>query len=144
MSLKMIGPEEIRAFLQRAWPTLLGVVGTIRADGSPHVVPVWYRYDGECVHIWTHEKRVWVQNIARDNRVAFSVQEAQPPFAAVTLRGRAEIVTSAGQDVSEEIHRITRRYIPEAEVEDYIREWLHLRTIVRIKPEKITAWREGY
>lgn len=42
---------EIDAFLNRSDPPLLGVVGTIDEDGSPHVVPVWYRYDGQAVYI---------------------------------------------------------------------------------------------
>ena len=144
MSTKMPNSEEIRAFLDRSWPTMLGVVGTVRADGAPHIVPVWYRYDGETVSIWTHEERGWVQNLARDNRVAFSVQEDQPPFAAVLIRGRAEIITGDTQEVSAEIRRITERYVEAAGVNSYIQSWAHLKTIIRIKPEKIVAWGRGY
>jgi PPOX class probable F420-dependent enzyme len=140
----MPNSEDIRAFLDRSWPAMLGVVGTIQADGSPHVVPVWYRYDGETVTIWTHAERGWVKNLARDNRVAFSVQEDQPPFAAVLIRGRAEIITDDRQEVRVEIRRITERYIEAADVDSYIQNWTHLKTIVRIKPEKIIAWGRGY
>ena len=144
MSTPMPDPEKVRAFLDRALPAMLGVVGTISPDGGPNVVPVWYRYDGERVHIWTHEPRAWVQHLLRDNRVAFSVQEEEPPYGAVLMRGRAEVVTSDGPEVDEEIRRITRRYIPEAEVESYIQDWLPLRTIVSITPHKIVAWGKGY
>ena len=137
-------PEGIRAFLDRAFPTMLGVVASLDADGYPHAVPVWYRYDGERVHIWTLESRRWVKNLARDPRVSFSVQEDKPPFAAVTMRGRAMILTSGSSEVSDEIRRITRRYIAEPDVENYITGWLHLRTIVSLRPERLTAWGVGY
>ncbi|MGH2355286.1 MAG: PPOX class F420-dependent oxidoreductase [Chloroflexota bacterium] len=140
----MFSPEEIRAFLERSSPSMLGVVGTIRADGSPHVVPVWYRYDGEAVLIWTAEDRVWVRNLTRDSRAAFSVQEEQLPFSAVVMRGRAKVHTSDGADVDAEIRRITERYVAPEEVESYISQFPDLRTIVTIRPEKITAWGRGY
>ena len=144
MSTKMPRSEDIRAFLNRSWPTMLGVVGTVRADGSPHIVPVWYRYDDEFVNIWTHKERGWVKNLIRDNRVAFSVQEDKPPFAAVLIRGWAEIITGDTQKVTAEIRRITERYIVAPTVNSYIQSWTHLKTIVRIKPEKIVAWGRGY
>lgn len=144
MSTKMPSSEDVRAFLDRSWPTMLGVVGTLRRDGAPHIVPVWYRYDGDRVHIWTEEARAWVKNLQRDNRVAFSVQEDRPPFGAVVMQGRAEVMTSASEEVAAEILRITRRYIPEPEVEGYIQGWAHLHTVVRIKPEKIISWGKGY
>jgi hypothetical protein len=44
--------------------------------------------------------------------------------------------------VSDEIRQITRRYVEAAEVENYIRRWMHLRTIVTLTPEKISGWRD--
>jgi PPOX class probable F420-dependent enzyme len=140
----MLASGDVTLFLDRELPAMLGVVGTLLRDGSPHVVPVWYRYDGQRVHIWTIDSRLWVKNLLRDNRVAFSVQEEQEPFGAVMMRGRAEVVTNDGDEVSAEIRRITRRYIQAPEVENYVSHWLHLRTIVSITPHKITAWGKGY
>jgi PPOX class probable F420-dependent enzyme len=139
-----MSPAEVVAFLDRTEPALLGVVGTLRGDGSPHVVPVWYRYDGEAVYIWSDEGRGWVADLVRDPRVAFSVQELEPPYAAVVMHGSAEVRTSDGEDVTEEIRRITGRYIEPPDVENYIAGWAHLRTIVTIQPERITSWARGY
>jgi nitroimidazol reductase NimA-like FMN-containing flavoprotein (pyridoxamine 5'-phosphate oxidase superfamily) len=99
----MLPVEDVRAFLDRSSPALIGVVGTLHADGGPHLVPESYRYDGERVHIWTLDTRRRVKNLARASRVDCSVQEDTPPFAAVTMRGRATILTSEGDGVSLEI-----------------------------------------
>ena len=133
-------PDELDAFLNRERPARLGVVGTLGRDGSPHVVPVWYRWDGEAVTIWADEPRIWVQNLLRDDRVAFSVHEEDWPFPAVVLRGRAEVVVGDTPFVREEIRRITRRYVPEDGVEAYVARWAALETIVTIRPERITSW----
>jgi PPOX class probable F420-dependent enzyme len=128
---------EVTEFLERP---LLGVVSTLMADGSPHQVPVWYRWDGERVHIWTHDERLWVRNVLRDPRVAFSVQEPGAPFAAVTMRGQAEV----DYDDPDEIRRITERYVDAADVEAYISGWPALRTFVRIRPTRLRGWARGY
>lgn len=132
--------DELDAFLSRERPARLGVVGTLRTDGWPQVSPVWYRWDGKQVTIWAEEGRVWVENAKGDPRVAFSVQEEDWPFGAVVMRGRAGVVTGPDPGVSEEIRRITRRYVPEERVEAYVAQWADLRTIVTIYPDRITSW----
>jgi PPOX class probable F420-dependent enzyme len=139
-----MSPFELDGFLDRADPALVGIVGTLRKDGSPHVVPVWYRWDGEVVRIWTDEGRGWVRNVLRDPRVAFSVQESEPPFGAVVMHGRAQVRTSADDDTAAEIRMITRRYIEDGQVESYIAGWAHLRTIATIHPDYINSWGRGY
>lgn len=133
-------PPEIRAFLERPQ---VGVVSTIRSDGGPHAVPVWFRFDDERVNIWTSSERRWVQNLAADPRCSFTVQEQGKPFAAVTLRGHAESAT-AEEWIEQEIRRITSRYIDKRKMEQYIAELPTLQTIVSIYPEKIVAWGKGY
>jgi hypothetical protein len=44
----------------------------------------------------------------------------------------------------DEIRRITRRYLTEDELDAYVAEWSHLRSIVCIRPAAIRAWRRGY
>ena len=90
--------------------------------------------------VWADEGRVWVANAKRDPRVAFSVQEEDWPFAAVVMRGRAEVETGTSPEISAEIRRITQRYVPEERVESYVAQWSELRTIVTIHPERITSW----
>jgi PPOX class probable F420-dependent enzyme len=136
-------PGEISAILDQASPPLLGVIATLRAEGSPHAVPVWYHWDGRTVSIWTGHDRAWVRNLRRDPRAAFTAQQAQPPYGAVIMHGRAAI-SASGADISGDIRCIARRYLPEAECDMYIAAWPQLRTIVRVHPATIRAWSRGY
>lgn len=123
----------------------MGVVATIRKDGSPQATPVWYRYDGRTVTIWTEKGRVWVKNIEGDNRVAFSVQDEKPPYAAVLLRGRAKIAHMPNEEGFAEAKVISTRYIREDELEAYVKEfWPKTHTFVTITPEATTSWGRGY
>jgi PPOX class probable F420-dependent enzyme len=136
-------PGDVGAILDQASPPLLGVIATLRADGSPHAVPVWYGWDGHSVSIWTGHDRAWVRNLRQDPRVAFTAQQTQPPYGAVVMRGHADI-SLPGADVNGDIRRITRRYLPERECDAYIAAWPKLRTIVRVHPAAIRAWDRGY
>lgn len=136
-------PGEISAILDQASPPLLGVIATLGAGGSPHAVPVWYAWDGHAVSIWTGHDRAWVRNLGRDPRAAFTAQQAQPPYAAVIMHGRADI-SGPGADVSSDIRRIAGRYLPAAECDTYIAAWPQLRTIVSVHPATIRAWNRGY
>ena len=133
-------PEEISRYLDQAPARPVGVVATLRADGSPHALPVWYWYDGAAVFIWTGEDRAWVHHLRRDPRVAFSVQDQAEPYAAVLMRGTAE--TSPADD--ETIRRIVAGYVPAAEIDAYIEIWKSLQTMVKITPSEIRAWGRGY
>jgi PPOX class probable F420-dependent enzyme len=133
----MVIRPKVHGFLDRELPGLLGVVGTNSEDGFPHLVPVWYRWDGARVHIWTREGRIWVRNLARDPRAGFSVQEPAEPYGAVTMKGSAKITSWDDERVSAEIERITRRYVPPLDVAGYIHAWRGLRTIVSITPKTV-------
>jgi PPOX class probable F420-dependent enzyme len=134
---------ELETFLGQAFPTPLGVVGTLRRDGSPHLVPVWFRWDGAAIAIWTIEERLWVRNLVRDPRAAFSVQTFEEPYPAVVIRGRATVATADDSPTMDEIRAITRRYVPAEGVERYIAAWPQLRTIVSIVPDHIRSWSVG-
>ena len=134
---------ELEGFLAQTFPTPLGVVATLRRDGSPHVIPVWFRWDGGAVTIWTTDTRAWVRNLLRDPRVAFSVQTFEEPYPAVMMRGRATASTADDAATVEEARAISRRYLPREEVEAYVARWSDLRTIVTILPEHIVSWSAG-
>jgi PPOX class probable F420-dependent enzyme len=133
-------PDEITAFLDASPARHVGMVGTVRGDGAPHLVPVWYWYDGAAVYIWTGEERAWVRHLRRDPRVAFSVQDQARPFAAVVMRGTAEVLPADATIV----RRIAERYLPAAAVDRYLATWAHLHTMVRITPRHVCSWDRGY
>jgi PPOX class probable F420-dependent enzyme len=134
---------ELETFLAQTFPTPLGVIATLRRDGSPQVVPVWFRWNRGTVTIWTTETRAWVRNLLRDPRVAFSVQTFEQPYPAVVIRGNATIATADDAATVEEIRAISRRYLVPDDVEGYIARWPDLRTIVTIVPAHVASWSAG-
>lgn len=131
---------ELARFLDRP---LTAVVSTTGREGAPHAVPVWYRFDGESLRVWTGERRVWVRNVLRDPRASVTVAEAEAPFAAALLRCAATVATGESW-IADEVRRITERYVPAAEVDAYLEQWDELQTVVTFLPERTVSWGRGY
>jgi pyridoxamine 5'-phosphate oxidase family protein len=94
----------------------LGRLATVSKDGSPHVVPVTFRYnpDEDAIDIGGHNfaKRKKYRDAQRDGRVAFVVDDVLPPWSPrmIEIRGRADVLASGGKtinaDFDDEMFRI--------------------------------------
>lgn len=81
--------EEVSAFLNEK--PRLGRLGTASRDGAPHVVPVWFTEQGERLLVHSMAEGRKVGNLTENPRYSFTVDEAQPPYKGVTLRGSASV-----------------------------------------------------
>ena len=132
--------DEALALLSRP---LTAVISTISANATPLAVPVWYRFDGARVAIWTGTARRWVRHLAARPACALTVQEHEPPYGAVLIRGPAEVVSGESW-IDKETRRIAARYIAAAEIDDYVARFDDLRTIVIVRPHALRTWGQGY
>ncbi|MFE1228546.1 PPOX class F420-dependent oxidoreductase [Streptomyces sp. NPDC058745] len=129
--------EQWRAFVSAG--TRTGKLATVRSDGSPHVVPIWFVLDGNDVVFNTGKGTVKGRNLARDGRVALCVDDDRPPFAFVTLRGRAEISEDPAE-LRRWATRIGGRYMGEDRAEEFgARNAVPGELLVRVRIEKVTA-----
>jgi PPOX class probable F420-dependent enzyme len=88
----------------------LATVATVGADGAPQATVVWFLLEGDLVLINTKAGRVKALNLDRDPRVALAVFDCADPYRSLQLRG---IVAGRreGEAASEDIHRLSRRYV---------------------------------
>ncbi|GFH68803.1 MULTISPECIES: PPOX class F420-dependent oxidoreductase [Streptomyces] len=126
-----------RAFVSEG--TRTAKVATVRADGSPHIAPVWFVLDGGDVVFNTGAATVKGRNLARDGRVSLCVDDERPPFSFVVLQGRARL----SEDPAELLHwatRIASRYVGEDRAEEFgARNGVPGELLVRVEVEKVTG-----
>ncbi|MEU4764051.1 PPOX class F420-dependent oxidoreductase [Actinosynnema sp. NPDC023794] len=79
-----------REFVSAA-PARTGKLAIVRADGSPHVTPVWVDLDAGTLVFTTNLGSIKGRAIRRDGRVSVCLDDERPPFAFVTVSGRAEV-----------------------------------------------------
>jgi PPOX class probable F420-dependent enzyme len=132
--------EEWRAFVSHG--TRTGKLSTVRADGSPHVAPIWFLLDGDELVFNTGKDTVKGRNLARDGRVALCVDDDRPPFHFVVLNGRARL----SEDLGELRHwatRIAARYMGEDRAEEYgARNGVPGELLVRVPVDQVVAVRD--
>jgi len=130
-------PAQVRKFL--SYGTRTGKLATTRADGAPHVVPIWFVLDGDDVIFTTHESSVKTKAMLRDGRVSICVDDQTPPYAYVTITGIVETTT----DPQQLLHWATRiggRYMGEHRAEEFgRRNGVPGELLVRVRPTKVTA-----
>ena len=130
--------DEAWAFLAFE-PPRPGALATARADGRPHVVPVWYALDGRTIVFTTGCDTVKGRNLARDVRVALCVDDDRPPFSFVHVEGRVTI----SDDLAEVRHWATiigGRYMGADRAEAYgRRNGVPGELLARVEPVKIIA-----
>jgi PPOX class probable F420-dependent enzyme len=136
---------EIGRFLMQG--TFTGKLGTIKKDGSSHVVPFWFVLDnrnsrgqiGDII-LTTGDTSVKAQNIQRDNRVSICVDDQIPPFSFVTIFGSAKIQPYKQKEVLKWATKIAERYMGKNNAEAYgKRNSEEGLVLVRIKPTRIIA-----
>ncbi|HEV2528900.1 MAG TPA: PPOX class F420-dependent oxidoreductase [Thermomicrobiales bacterium] len=141
---RQMSAEEIRTFLGAG--TRTGKLATVRADGRPHIAPIWFVLDESADNEWgfdvilnTGVQTVKGRNLRRDGQVALTVDDERPPFAFVVIEGVA--------DLSEDLDamltwstRIGGRYMGADQAETFgTRNAVPGEYLVRIRPTKVVA-----
>jgi len=129
--------EEWRAFVSHG--TRTGKLSTVRADGRPHVAPIWFLLDGDDLVFNTGKETVKGRNLVRDGRVALCVDDDRPPYAFVVLQGRARISEDV-DDLRLWAGRIGGRYMGEERAGEFAaRNGVPGELLVRVRIEKVLA-----
>ncbi|MBC6469746.1 PPOX class F420-dependent oxidoreductase [Actinomadura alba] len=77
--------------------TRTGKIGVTRADGSPHVTPIWFVLDGPDLVFTTYGEGVKGRALRRDPRASLCVDDERPPYSFVTVFGEASLSQDLGE-----------------------------------------------
>lgn len=138
MAYHRMSADEWRSFLRS--PARPGMLATTRADGRPHVVPVWFDLDDDGTIVFnTGAETVKGRAIRRDGRVALCVQDDRPPYSFVKVEGAATWSDDL-PEVRTWATRIGGRYMGADRAEEYgARNGVPGELVVRLTPGKVVA-----
>lgn len=132
--------DEYISFLSEG--TRTGKLATVREDGRPHVVPVWFVLDGEKLIFTTGESSVKAKNMRRDPRVSISVDDQTPPYSFVTIEGAVSI----SENPDEMLYWATKigaRYMGKEQAEAFgKRNAVKGELMVTITPSKVISYKD--
>ena len=132
-----LSDEEAFAFVAAEPRT--GKLATTRADGSPHVAPVWVAVDGRSLVFNTGAGSMKGKALRRDPRAALCFDDERPPFSFAIFEGTVTI----SEDLDEMRHWATiigGRYMgAERAAEFGARNGVPGELLVRLVPHRIRA-----
>jgi PPOX class probable F420-dependent enzyme len=122
-----------------ATPAKTAKLAVVRADGAPHVAPVWVDLDGDQIVFMTSAQTVKGKAILRDPRVSLCWDDERPPFSFLTVAGLAQTSVDPDELLRWSI-RIGGRYMGADRAEEYgRRNAVPPEMLVRVTPTKIIA-----
>jgi PPOX class probable F420-dependent enzyme len=132
--------NEYREFMLKGTKTLK--IATVKKDGSPHVVPIWFDLDNEDIVFTTGGDSVKAKNMRRDPRVCLAIDDQTPPYAFAQVEG----VANLSEDPKEMLYWATRiggRYMGDDQAEAFgKRNAVPGELLVTVKPSKIIAYKD--
>ena len=132
-------PQEIFELLSSG--TRTAHVASSRADGSPHVAPVWFLAEGTpesfVIQFTTGASTVKGRTLQHDGRVALTVDDPHPPFAFVIVEGTAELSEDLNR-LLEVATRLGEKYMgPDRAVEFGTRNAVAGELLATVHPAKV-------
>ena len=83
-------------------------LSTVRPNGGPHLVPIWFWWDGETVLVFSKPEAQKVRNLRANAAVMLALGNAEDDFDVGLVEGHAELVD-----------RPTRALLPAAHLAKY-------------------------
>ena len=124
--------EKKKQFLQNPY---VGVVTTLREDGSPHSTVVWVDVEDDgTISFNTAAGRAKPRHLEKDPRVSLIVIDPQNAYQWVAISGRAEMTTEGADG---QIDRLAKKYLGKDEY-----PWRNpeeQRLSVKIRPEHVDS-----
>lgn len=112
----------------------VGIVTTLREDGSPHSTVVWVDVEDGVPSFNTASGRKKPQNLEQDPRAALLVIDPSDAFKWISIDGHTEQTTDGADP---QIDKLAKKYLGKDEY-----PWRNpdeQRLKVRIQPERVTA-----
>lgn len=113
---------------------------------QPHVVPVWFLWDGDSLWISAFISTRKVKDLLKNPRCAVLIEPAQPqgsPLQAVLLEGAAELISQPQALVMQMSEKIYTKYlgvegVQAADPQSWMRDPEN--RLVRLTPARKIAW----
>jgi PPOX class probable F420-dependent enzyme len=115
-------------------------LSTVRPDGTPHVIPIWFSWDGESVLIASKPHAKKIANLRTNPRVMLALGEPDDDFDVGLVEGIAEILDAPAAEVLPADHLAKYRDDMAAiglSRDEYLETYS---LVVRVRPTRFLPW----
>jgi PPOX class probable F420-dependent enzyme len=83
---------------------------TVRADGRPHSVAVWFLWDGSQILIFSQSNKQKLRNLQHNPHVVLALDDTKNGGDAIVIEGKAELIDNA--EVNTTLPAYAEKYTP--------------------------------
>ncbi len=118
---------------------IISFITTLRADGTPHVTPVWHMVEGDELVVTVDARTIKARNVAANPNVALCVAADASPQPWVLVEGEASLTEEGAVEF---VHAVSAHYLGAERAGPYVEEILPNRDfrLLRIAPRRVTGW----
>jgi PPOX class probable F420-dependent enzyme len=116
----------------------IGVLASLRRDGRPYTVPVWWLWHDEAFWISGTTNRVWCRQLRHDPRASLCIEALAPVAGHVGVDGPAEAKLAPGFDIWPISRRLVDKYVTDDPDAFFANMRTEPRLLFRLVPE---VWR---
>ena len=121
--------------------TRTGKLATVKPNGRPHVVPIWFIMEGDALVFSSGAETAKTRNLRQNPYATVCIDEEAFPYAFVMLECTATIDACPVTEQLPYTTEIARRYVPGAQAEEFgQRNAAESEVIIRLVPDKVIAW----
>lgn len=115
-------------------------LATVRPDGRPHLVPVWFLWDGETILIFSQPNNQKIHNLRANPAVTLALEAANEGEDVAILEGRARLVSP--DDIQASVPAYVAKY--EAGMAELGMTWETMSASysqpIRVTPSRLITW----
>ena len=137
--------EKLIVMNQMLSQPLIARLATADLSNQPHVVPVWFGWDGEALWISSFSNTRKINDLQQNPKisVAIDVTGDAGETKAVIIEGQAELVAEPRDFLRKQFHWIYARYLGEEGVkakdpQDWIEDSHNL--LIKLSPKQVYVW----
>ncbi|MGI8588021.1 MAG: pyridoxamine 5'-phosphate oxidase family protein [Chloroflexia bacterium] len=114
-------------------------IGTTRPDGRPHLVPVWFLWDGQTILVFSKPDQK-IRNLRQNKNVMLSLDDTHDGSDVVLIEGEAELLTHA--DVAASAPAYAEKYAKKLASNHWTLDSMaaDYSEVIRITPTKFRAY----
>jgi PPOX class probable F420-dependent enzyme len=125
-------PDQYQDLLQKK---AFAHLGTVMADGSPQVTPVWFDHDGTYIRVNSAKGRRKDKNMRDRPQVAVEIHDPDNPYRYLQIRGKVVEITEDGADAH--IDSLAKKYLGQDKYP--FRQPGEVRVIYKIDAERVST-----
>ena len=118
---------------------IISFITTLRADGSPHVTPVWHMADGGEIVVAVERGTVKARNVRRNPAVALCVAADETPQPWALVNGEARLSDEGAADF---VRAVAAHYLGADAAKPYADDILAKTdfTLLRVSPTRVAGY----